>query len=172
MFEVRRAEERDLPGVASVHTVGWQVAYRGIVPDEVLDGLDVGQRLKGLRTFLESNPEFELLVACENEGVLGFVGFGPARDDDVDAQTGEVYSIYVHPDRWSEGIGRALLSSSCDALASSGFADAVLWLLEDNMRTCRFYEKAGWVADGHVKQENVGRFMLNEVRYRRDFAID
>lgn len=56
MFAVRRAQEKDLPGVASVHTVSWQVAYRGIVPDDVLDGLDVAHRLDGLRSFMESQP--------------------------------------------------------------------------------------------------------------------
>jgi hypothetical protein len=33
----------DADAIAPVHVRSWQAAYRGFMPDEVLDGLDVGR---------------------------------------------------------------------------------------------------------------------------------
>lgn len=168
MVMVRTARETDLVGIATVHTAAWQVAYRGIVPDQVLDGLDVERRLEGLRSFMEENLDFQVLVAEQAGDVVGFVGVGPAQDPEAGTNTGEVYAIYVDPDRWGQGIGRALLHAGHDALSTAGFCDAVLWVLQENSRSRRFYEQAGWFNDGQAKREDRGAFVLNEVRYRRE----
>jgi len=99
--------------------------------------------------------------------VAGFAGLGPARDD---AQVGEVYTIYVLPDVWSRGVGRALMVETLSLLRGEGFAEAILWVLEDNPRTRHFYELAGWRADGGVKDEEVLGTLVREIRYR--IALD
>jgi len=45
----------------------------------------------------------------------------------------------------------------------------VLWVLRENRRARRFYELAGWSADGAAKDaELLGGLTLPEVRYRLD----
>ena len=39
MMTVREAQPRDAAEVAGVHVRSWQVAYRGLFPDDYLDGL-------------------------------------------------------------------------------------------------------------------------------------
>jgi len=51
------------------------------------------------------------------------------------------------------------------ALSAAGYHEAVLWVLADNGRTRRFYEAAGWAADG--AEQAVPGLGLPEVRYRR-----
>ena len=46
-MRVRRAEPADARGIAEVHTRTWQAAYRHVFPAEVLDGLDVEERVRG-----------------------------------------------------------------------------------------------------------------------------
>jgi len=41
---LRPAEPRDALEVARVHIRTWQVAYRGLVPDEYLDSLNIEDR--------------------------------------------------------------------------------------------------------------------------------
>jgi hypothetical protein len=53
-------------------------------------------------------------------------------------------------------------------LRSHGFGDAVLWVLEDNPRTRRFYELAGWHEDGGVTDQEWLAKQVREVRYRID----
>lgn len=69
---------------------------------------------------------------------------GPSADPN---RFGEVHGLYVDPDRFGEGAGRALLMRAEAELAQT-WDDAILWTLEDNPRTRRFYEAAGWRADG------------------------
>ena len=84
---------------------------------------------------------------------LGFVSVGPSRDEHG---VGELYAIYVDPDEWSRGAGRALIVRAEERLAEQ-YAEATLWVLEENPRARRFYESAGWQPDGgRQKVERLG----------------
>ncbi len=99
------------------------------------------------------------------DGTLeGFAHIGLARDEPDTC--GELYMLYVAPEAWGKGVGRALMSSLLGLLAASGFEEAILWVLEDNPRTRRFYELAGWHEDGGVKDEEWLGTAVREVRYR------
>src|SRR3954451_25008746 len=41
---IRRAVPSDAPALAAVHVRAWQAAYRGMMSDDLLDALDVGER--------------------------------------------------------------------------------------------------------------------------------
>jgi GNAT superfamily N-acetyltransferase len=97
--------------------------------------------------------------------VVGFASHGPCRDE---PDSGELFTIYVRPEAWSAGIGRALMNETLTRLRSHGFEQAVLWVLEDNPRTRQFYELGGWHVDGGVKQEEWLGALVREVRYRID----
>jgi GNAT superfamily N-acetyltransferase len=61
-----------------------------------------------------------------------------------------VYAIYVDPEHWSTGAGRALMTAALDYLTASGPRPVRLWALDGNERARRFYERCGFVADGAV----------------------
>ncbi len=108
-------------------------------------------------------------MAVDGERVVGFVTFGPPRPDE-DPCVGELYAIYVDPDHWGAGYGRALIAAAERGLREAGYGEAVLWVLASNARSRRFYEIAGWSADGATKTEHAvwGRPVeLHEVRYRK-----
>lgn len=149
--------------MAVVHVGTWRDAYRGIVPDEFLDGLDVAQRIEAYREHrVLDDPERPLFVAETDERIVGFVNLGPSRDEDA---AGELYAIYVMAERWDTGVGRALMEVALDALAGR-YPQSTLWVLEENDRARRFYEKGGWRFDGTTKDDDRGTFVLREVRYR------
>ena len=81
-------------------------------------------------------------------------------------QAAELYALYVHPDWWSTGTGRALLDRALARTTAAGYADIVLWVLRDNARARRFYERAGFSPDG---ASNVldGLGGVEELRYQR-----
>ena len=83
----------------------------------------------GLR-IAEPPTGWSTYVAEENERVVGFVSVGPSRER---ASIGELYAIYVEPDAWSTGAGRALIERGEARLAES-YVEATLWVLEDNQR--------------------------------------
>jgi GNAT superfamily N-acetyltransferase len=168
--EVRRATTDDAGSIAFVHVRSWQAAYRGHVPDEFLDALSVGNRTDAWVPILGGldPPRVSVLVLLDDAGsVLGFASLGPSRDDDAVPESGEVMAIYLLPATWGTGGGRQLMNEAVDELRRGGFTDASLWVLDTNARARRFYERAGWAADGTAKDDSWGAFVLHEVHYRR-----
>jgi ribosomal protein S18 acetylase RimI-like enzyme len=83
---------------------------------------------------------------AESDGrVVGFVAFGPDRDEDGH---GELYAIYVLPEHWGGGSGRELLTAAKEGLTEAGYPDMRLWVLAENTSARRFYERMGLTPDG------------------------
>jgi GNAT superfamily N-acetyltransferase len=76
-----------------------------------------------------------------------------------------VYAIYVREAVAGTGVGRAMFAAAEQALGTLGFDTGVLWVLEANERARRFYEAAGWRADGARATESFEALELPVVRY-------
>lgn len=165
---VRRAVVSDARAIAEIRVSGWQAAYRGILPHDFLAGLSVSASEVAWRSMLESDviggaPAW---IAERNGRAIGFVASGPPRDEDVPLPGAEIYAIYVLPDAWRRGAGRALLTTAVDHWRGRGATALVLWVLEANVRGRGFYESLGWIPDGTRQQIDIGGFTTPEVRYR------
>ncbi|MEU1605063.1 GNAT family N-acetyltransferase [Micromonospora matsumotoense] len=154
MLTIRREEPDDAEAIARVHIHGWQAGYAGIMPTEVLVRLNPvawAQRRRDVGTADPEHP-FTTLLA-EIDGVpAGFTTFGPYRNNqdrgDLDPTYGELLAIYVEPAHWGDGTARALFAAARDGLAAHGWQEYRVWVLADNARARRFYERAGLSADG------------------------
>lgn len=152
--------------VAGVHVRSWQSAYRGLLPDSVLDGLRIEDRAARY-TFGVSGPGGPTtVVAVEGDVICGFVTTGASRDEDLPG-LGEVYGIYADPSTWGTGVGRGLMERARRHLLEQGFDEALLWVLVGNERAGRFYRADGWVHDGERREHQVGDARADVVRYRR-----
>ena len=163
----RAAVPADADAIAQVHVASWQVAYRGIIPDEHLDRLDWRERARVRRGQLERAAEDKIRVdvALDGGSIVGFVASGPERAPDPSEPPGyEVYALYLVPAAWGRGIGHHLLTRALAAMPED--AQAVLWVLEDNARGRTFYERQGFRADGGRSGINLGGEDLPELRYR------
>lgn len=167
---VRRASPEDAAAIAGIHVRSWQVAYRGLVPDAVLDGLSVQQREAVWRQLLSGGgePTFTL-VAERGCDVAGFCSVAaPSRDDDARDRTCEVAAVYVEPDAWRTGIGRALLNTALHEVRGDGWNEATLWVLAENDAARAFYDSFGFTLDGAAKRrERTGQ---PEVRLRASLS--
>ena len=171
---VRPARPSDAAAIADTHIRGWQVAYRGLVPDAVLDGFDVGRRTAAWRDHLAAEPgpgptSWTWVVEAAAGEVVGFCQAGVARDEGVAPPdgAGEVYAIYLRPERRREGFGRALFAAVLTHLDAAGFDPLVVWVFEANEATRRFYEAAGFVEDGVRHEIDFDGVAIPEVRYAR-----
>ena len=165
-MQLRPAEPADALEVAGVHIRSWQVAYRGIFPDEYLDNLRPDERAERY-TFGDPDPaQPTTVVAVAGGAIRGFATTGPARDDDAQPG-GELFAIYVDPDHWGTGAGRMLMTDARQRLAREGYRNAALWVLVDNQRAISFYQRDGWQPDGSRRIEHVWGVPADEVRYRR-----
>src|SRR5207302_2066235 len=84
-------------------------------------------------------PGYACFVAELDGRVLGWALVGPSGEP---KRFGEVHGLYVDPEVWSTGVGRALIARGEEELALV-YREAVLWVLDDKPRARRFYERAG-----------------------------
>jgi RimJ/RimL family protein N-acetyltransferase len=152
---VREARVSEAAAVASVQVRSWQSAYRGMIPDSVLDNLSVEARTSMWERLI---PSGGVRVALEGDEVVGFASAGPSRDPDAKF---ELYAIYLLPSVWSTGLGAELAKASL-----GDEPDVIVWVLEENERARRFYERLGLRPDGVTRTETEGSAVLTEVRYR------
>ena len=166
--ELRRAVPGDEPGVAEVHVRSWQAAYRGLLPDAYLDALQPAERAARYTFAVEDPGAPETVVAVDGGTISGFATIGTPRDGDAPGmRTGELFALYVHPDRWDRGVGRELIGDARARLHARGSATAILWVLAGNARAQRFYRLDGWSHSGETRREEVHGLLLDELRYRR-----
>ncbi len=167
---IRDATAGDARSIGEVRVASWRWAYRGQLPDEILDGLSAAEDEARLTAWFQ-NPEARaaILVACGEDGrILGFANAGPSRDEGATPETGELRAIYVLKDVQGSGVGLALLDPALDRLRAVDFERATLWVLESNDLGRRFYEKAGWVWDSSISTHQIECANLPIVRYARD----
>jgi GNAT superfamily N-acetyltransferase len=170
---IRRASPADVHAVADLHVRAWQWAYRGQLPDSLLDGLASEPRERWWGRVVSGDLRasgHRLWVAERGPRLIGFVALGPTMDPGAPITVGEVYAMYVEPDVVGTGVGRELLAHAVGELRLVDFVGATLWVLETNARARRFYEMAGWVPDGATKEERAQGALLREVRYRIDLS--
>ena len=162
MIEIRPARPDDADAIARAHVDAWRVGYRGLFPDEFLDSTEFeSTRFERWRSGAWANLEGSALFVPVLDGrVVGFGHAGPERVEpacDVSgsameapaaASRGEVYGFYVHPESWGSGVATPLMAACTESLVSAGFTSAVLWVLRDNPRARRFYERVGWSWSG------------------------
>lgn len=142
---LRRATPDDAGAIATIHVRSWQAAYQGIVPEALLRSLSIETRAATWRTILLEAAS-EVYVAEKSQEIIGWISVSRSRDPDAGPATGELWAIYVAPEHWGRGAGRALWKRGESSLKASGFLDVTVWVLKDNRRGLRFYESAGFAA--------------------------
>jgi GNAT superfamily N-acetyltransferase len=159
---VRPARPEDAAAIAAVHVRTWQAAYEHVFGSGRLAALDEQLPARVERWERLLRDDGGVWIAEDGGSILGFAGCGPSRDADAD---GELYSIYVLPEAWGSGAGAALMAVARDHLRA-GYVESILWVLDDNPRARRFYEREGWTADGERKTDTFLGVEVGEVRYR------
>lgn len=161
---IRAARPDDLDDLVRVNFVAFRAGNGPALSPEALAELTVDAVRARWRRFLDHRPEGVTVTGAELDGRLcGFAGAGPLRDDDVDPSVGELYSLYVDPELWSQGHGTALHEAAMLELVRGGFASAALWVLEGNTRATRFYHAHGWASDG-ARRPFMGATLLRLTR--------
>ncbi len=167
-YRIRAAEVEDAAGVARAHVEGWQWAYRGVLHDEFLEGLSVAERAQRWERVITESPPGSVIVAAWDGEIVGFVSIGePEHPADRAADRSEVYAIYLLEEHTGRGVGRDLMLAAEDRMRATGATEGILWVLQENTLSRKFYESGGWVADGATRLHPVGGEDHTVVRYRK-----
>jgi ribosomal protein S18 acetylase RimI-like enzyme len=187
---IRAATPEDAEGIVAVRRVSWPAAYGGIVPPEIIEQVLARADPARERARFAEQPWRHTLVsehqpapaadpaAAPAAVITGYASYGIERGvDGLPRQAraaggsgpgplaAELYTLYVDPHHWSAGTGRALMDQVLTAVRAEGYPRIILWVLRDNHRARRFYERAGFRRRGGEHPSYVGP---TEVRYAKD----
>lgn len=142
-IEIKPIEtEKEIKEKAYVYWRCWHNTYKGLVSDEYLNSLNL-QKCEE-RAF-ESKDN--IIIAKDEDRVVGFAEFGIGKEEGC--VYGEILTLYVLPEYCGQGIGTRLMKSVSEHL--SAYPQICLWVLKENKRAIRFYEKFGFYPDGKEK---------------------
>lgn len=160
---IRKAQLADALPLAAILTSSWESAYSDILAPMALEqNTDAGKRAEMFKRML-SDDKTSIYIAFVKGIPCGLVSFGQSRDIEL-ADHAEIIAIYVLQSHWGYGVGKTLMDLILSSLRQNNSNKVMLWVLEDNIRARRFYEKNGFVADGTIKQSRFDN--VREVRYR------
>lgn len=155
--ELRQSD--DVSTVGKIYVKSWQHTYRGMIPQDYLDNIREEQWAERL----DCEGRHSLVVELDGK-LIGTSSYGESRSREYAGQ-GEVYSIYFLPEHMGKGYGKQLMNTVLAELSALGYGDVFLWVLEDNIGARKFYESAGFVCSGEVKEAEIGGKAVREVRY-------
>lgn len=145
-FRLRAPELADAPALGRMHAQAWREAYGHVIPAHRLGAEFEQQRLEGWQQLLSPSGSGDggpRLTLAERAGrVLGFAGFGPARDPEMPREH-ELWFVYVLREAHGTGLALRLV----EAVDPEG-SPAYLWVFCDNARAMAFYRKLGFAIHG------------------------
>ena len=168
-IDIRPAVVDDADEMGRIHVAAWRTAYEGVMPAPFLEGLDETPSADRWRAVLagEVTPpdglRVDVLVAEAAGRVVAMASFGDGRDRLPDDPTGELWMLNAHPDAFGSGAATALAAEVNRRLAID-HEQAFLWVVDDNPRARRFYEREGWRPDGVTKRQEIGGDEIEEIR--------
>ena len=156
---VRPAKLEDSVTIGKIYCDSWKAAYKGIMPQDLLDALTPDDRT--------INPANYLVLESEEGVVFGLANLGSSRDKER-PDWGELRAIYLLPEYWRKGSGTALFQGAEAELGRRGYSRYFLWVLTENVRARRFYEKMGMRLSGREQSFTLGGKELWECRYEKE----
>lgn len=162
---VRPAGTADVDEIARIQIQTWRQAYSSVMPARVLDALDAAD-VAGLWRSAITEPPSEhhhLLVALEQDTIVGFTAITPAEVGDPD-DTGAITILLVEPRFGRRGHGSRLLAAAVEHLREDGLARAVTWTLVKDAASQNFFRSAGWDADGAARALKMAESEVDEIR--------
>jgi len=149
-IKIRNIEEKDIPSVVDIKISGWQVAYKGIVEDNILNSMN---REKIIERIKKNYKENGFIVAELNNEIVGFCSYidNNKFTRDITEIDCELSALYVKPNLKYNGIGTKLFQFVTSEFKSKNKTKMILWCLKDNEPSKKFYTKMG----GEIIKERV-----------------
>lgn len=163
-FQVIPADMSNADELGFIHARSWQQAYKGIIPDEYLAGITPQKQAGLFEKIANSGMAVYYIFRVNGEGA-GMAALCKDREE-VDEKYGEISAIYFLSQFW--GHDHQAMRFCLERLRENGSRIVTIWVLEDNTRARKFYEKFGFTVDAK-KEINIGEPLI-EVRYRKSLT--
>ena len=161
---IRYANLEDSDVLGKIHSESLQSAFKDIIPEHILkDDFCVERRTnRFIRELSETSTKTAIIF--EGNEPAGLISFGRCRYGNNDKSWVEIWRVYLSLKFWGSGIAKELMEWGINEILRENFTNIELWVLEENMRARKFYEKIGFKHDNTFRIINMGK-ELKELRY-------
>jgi phosphinothricin acetyltransferase len=145
VVQVRDAREEDLAGVLAI--------YNDVIATTTAIFRDEPATLEDRREWWQARAAqgYPVLVAIEDDAVVGFASFGDFRAWPGYRYTVE-HSVHVRADRRGSGVGQALMHPLIARARTLGKHVMMAGVDADNAGSIRFHERLGFERVGHLRE--------------------
>lgn len=136
---IRPAVLADAVAIASAQIRCWHWAYRGILRDDFLDGLELAEKSAHWQTLIAEN-EVAIWVGEVDGRIEGMIVAAPAHWPNMPV-SGMVKTFYIAPEAARMGLGSRLWTAAAVYLREQGHNGMYVMVMEANRIGRGFYEK-------------------------------
>lgn len=139
-FNLRPVNINDARAIATIGYNTWQDTYKGLIPDEFLDSIELHQQIAQCEEVIKKGASIIVASNVDNL-IVGYCSFGVTRDP-IHKNEFEIYSIYVSKETRSCGLGGILLFEVERRMST--LKPILVRTLKDNVRSRKFLENNGY----------------------------
>ncbi len=152
---IRSAVADDAMSMARVQLAGWRTAYRGIFPDDLLDGASLEDAAIKWHQRLATQGGVAVVATLAGTVCAIAAGGPPGREPRLDYPA-EIYSLYLLPECRGCGLGRRLLASMFAAFRERSATAVYLCCLAGNEAGRGFFRRSGGEEIATAQRPSVG----------------
>lgn len=161
---VRQALHDDAGQIARMHVASWKVAYGDFMPPKQMEWISETREIRRASDLI-SNPDTPYLVAENDNAIVGFLVYGSPGDECDPKSTVQIYTFFVDPQRYRQGIGTRLLTAMESAIS---VPEITVWVMSQGLHGPSFYARSGFKREPET--EKMWRLIDTDfpiVRYRK-----
>ena len=150
-YKIRSVVSGDDKELAYIQVESWKEAYKDIVPQEYLQNfLDIEYVSSIYKRLLDSNKGNGYVM--EVEGRSHCIAYWDRARESDSHEMAEIICIHSLPSNWRRGYGKKMMDKLLSEIKKQGYSKVILWVFQDNVRACSFYEACGFRRTGESKE--------------------
>lgn len=167
VLRLRVAADTDLRSVATIHHRSTHAGYSAFLPPQILETITIESRLP--RWQERFADEHHIIIASDGECDIGFAYVIDSPEFRVREQDDpELSHLFVVPEYWNRGVGRALCEAACTHVRENGAVRLLIWTFTANEQARSAYERWGFELDGVTRQYEYEGGVFPQVRFAKN----
>lgn len=142
---IRQANNHDISRIAEIIVFGKRVAYRPIFENDEVSFNEL--QVVSLYEEYRKTPDTLEGMYLYDDGIIK----GVIKVHSKDEKIVEITDFYVEPFFVGQGIGTRLLEYLIQQVRKKGFQKIILWVIKDNVKARKFYERNGFINSGETR---------------------
>ena len=147
-MKFQSASLADLDIIANLFHACWQISYKELLSENVINAMDIESARDLWRPALIEPKDRDTVLGFAENRLVSLFRIGK---DSRNETRGHLFSLYVAPEAAGRGYGRTSLNEANERLSARGEREVTLWVFDKNSVAKALYASAGFVPTGEKR---------------------